>query len=49
MMKGYKLLLWFYKTEDGGRKTELNTFFPYRPVLFFDEKNTVVRLVLEKE
>ena len=39
MMKEYEVLLWFYKTEDGNRKTELNTFFPYRPVLFFDEKN----------
>ncbi|MBR4246140.1 MAG: hypothetical protein IKQ13_03980 [Treponema sp.] len=47
-MKEYKVLVNFYKAEDGGRKTEINTTFPYRPIFVFDKKNYHCQIDFEK-
>ena len=44
----YKVLINFYRTEDGGRKSKINTNFPYRPILVFSKNNYHCQINFEK-
>lgn len=48
-MKEYKVLINFYRTEDGGRKSKINTNFPYRPILVFSKNNYHCQINFEKD